>query len=403
MIKDYATFAFLNFKSRKLRTALTILGIVIGIAAVVSLISIGQGLNATLEEQFRALGGDKIIITPRGSSFGTGAPQSDIELDETDLDAIERVRGIESAGGMIFKIGQVEFHDEQKSTYVSGVPQDETKEIFTEINTLDVVEGRDLRSGDRNSALIGILLAQGDYFKKPVRLRDTLTIDGHEVKVVGVLGRIGNPQDDSQLIVPLDFAREIFDEPTQIDFIMAKTQAGFDPADVSDSVTRELRRHRNVEEDKEDFSVQTFDQILATFNDIFAVVQAILIGIAAISLLVGGIGIMNTMYTAVLQRTREIGLMKSIGARNKDIALLFIIESGFLGLAGGTIGVLIGLGVGLLVKIGADLAGIAFSTQTSPLLIIGSLLFSFLCGSLAGVAPAMSASALKPVDALRYE
>jgi putative ABC transport system permease protein len=403
MIRDYVRFALTNFKERRLRTFLTALGIIIGIAAIVGLISIGQGLENTIIDQFEALGGNKLIVTPKGGIPGTGAPVSDVTLDESDLDTVRKSRGIDEAGGMLFKLATVDYRSERKDTFVSGIPQDETKDIFTDINSFDVVEGRELTDKDGNTAIIGILLWEGTYFDKPVALRDKILINDVEFKVVGVLNRIGNPADDSQILIPLESARELFDEPTKVDFVMASVTDGSDPTRVAEVVKRNLRKHRNLEEDKEDFEVQTFEQILETFSEILTVVQAILIGIAAISLIVGGVGIMNTMYTSVIQRTREIGVMKAIGARNIDITLLFLIESGFLGLGGGVIGVLIGLSMGKLVEGAAALVGLPFGASFSPTLIGGALLFSFLVGALAGIAPSYSASRLKPVDALRYE
>ncbi|MFH1823570.1 MAG: FtsX-like permease family protein, partial [archaeon] len=139
--------------------------------------------------------------------------------------------------------------------------------------------------------------------------------------------------------------------------------------------------------------------------DIFGIVQAVFIGIAAISLVVGGIGIMNTMYTAVLERTREIGIMKAVGARNRNILTLFLIESGILGLVGGAIGVLIGIGLSTGVAfVAAQALGTTFLRAVFPwYLIVGALAFSFGIGSLSGILPAIQASRLKPVDALRYE
>ena len=151
--------------------------------------------------------------------------------------------------------------------------------------------------------------------------------------------------------------------------------------------------------------MRTAEQILGTFNNIFAVVQGVLVGIAGISLLVGGIGIMNTMYTSVLERTKEIGTMKAIGAKNSHILLLFLIESGLLGLVGGLIGVIIGLGMAksaeylATIYIGSPL----LQASMDPIIIFGALAFSFLIGTLSGIFPAMQASRLKPADALRYE
>ena len=142
-----------------------------------------------------------------------------------------------------------------------------------------------------------------------------------------------------------------------------------------------------------------------SFNNIFAVVQGVLVGIAGISLLVGGVGIMNTMYTSVLERTKEIGTMKAIGAKNSHILFLFLVESGLLGLAGGLIGVIIGLGMAK----GTEYAATAYigspllQASMDPLIIFGALSFSFIVGTLSGVLPALQASKLKPVDALRYE
>ncbi len=151
--------------------------------------------------------------------------------------------------------------------------------------------------------------------------------------------------------------------------------------------------------------VQTFEQVMKSFQTIFGMVQAVVIGIVAISLLVGGIGITNTMYTSVLERTRDIGIMKAVGARNSDILKLFMIESGMLGLVGGAVGIMIGVGLSKAVEITiSKLYNFVYLKASFPwYLILGALAFSFLVGSISGVMPARQAAKMKPVDALRYE
>jgi len=163
-----------------------------------------------------------------------------------------------------------------------------------------------------------------------------------------------------------------------------------------------MRRDHDVKEGEEDFTVTTSIQLIEGFNNILDVVQIVLIGIAAISLFVGGVGIMNTMYTSVLQRRKEIGVMKSIGATNTDILMIFLFESGILGIIGGVFGVIFGLMLSKGVEIAASLAGVdILKAYVSIPLVIGALLFSFIIGALSGFMPAKQASKLQPVDALR--
>ena len=187
--------------------------------------------------------------------------------------------------------------------------------------------------------------------------------------------------------------------------ITVKVKPNEDVNKVADEIEDRLRRDRGQKAGEEDFRVQTSEQLAQTFTTIFSIVQAVFIGIAAISLVVGGIGIMNTMYTAVLERTREIGIMKAVGAKNSDILTLFLVESGILGLVGGAIVVLIGvlLGVGASFIAGQALGTGLLKAYFPWYLIVGALIFSFVVGCASGVLPALQASKLKPVDALRYE
>ena len=402
MIKDYIALIFRNFARRRIRGWLTILGILIGIAAVVSLISLGQGLQTYINEQFESMGVDKIMISPGAGIFETMS--TDIKLTQDDVDAISRVTGIKVVGGIMFRLTQVKFKDETKTTWVIGLPQDETKEIIKSMQSMRILHGRDLKEEDKNKIVVGFSLYKGDFFDKEVKIGDIISIKKEEFKVVGVLDKIGNPQDDSQLYISLKEAREIFDEPNNYDFLMAQVDKGANVETVSETIKKQLRKTRNVEEGEEDFSVTTSEQMMSTASSIISIVQAIIVGIAAISLLVGGIGIMNTMYTSVLERTREIGIMKAIGAKNKDIASIFLIESGLLGLGGGVLGVAIGVGFSKLVEFGASAAGYGIIRATFPwYLVLGSLLFSFAVGALSGTMPAIQASKMKPVEALRYE
>ena len=401
MFKDYFLIVIGSLRRRQLRSWLTIIGILIGIAAVIALVSLGQGLESYVNQQFEDMGADKIMIMPSGGFAGMSLGK---KFTPDNLDDINKVRGVKLAGGMVYKSGKIKFGDDTKDVFIIGFPQDDTKEIFESMGQFKIEKGRDLGKDDTKSVIIGIALHEDNFFKRNVNLRDNLIIDGVEFKVVGIVKRIGNPSDDSQVYIPTKEARELFDEPEDSQYIMAQVAKGADVNLVAKDIEDALRKSRNVEEDEEDFSVQTSEQLMSSFSEILKVVQVVIIGIAAISLIVGGIGIMNTMYTSVMERTREIGIMKAIGAKNSDISLLFLIESGLLGLIGGLIGLALGASISKLVEFGAASAGYGIlKVSFSPMLIFGSLFFSFIAGALSGTMPAIQASKLKPVVALRYE
>ena len=404
MLKDYFFLALGNLRHRGLRSWLTILGIFIGIAAVVSLISLGQGLQGFIDEQFEQVGGDKIIIQPRVFAPPGSVTEEELILTQNDLEAIRKVPGVDDAEGALTRTSVAMNGKEQEIAYINGVTE-RYLEFFAGTDFTEPIEGRQLRDTDRNKVLVGYNHVFGNIWGKKLRVGSDIEIKGKEFEIIGVLAKQGNPGDDNSVWMQKETFRELFATGNDEGIIIAKTEKGFNPDEVAEEIEDEMRDERNERIGQETFSVQSFSQLLQTFTDIFAVVQAILIGIAAISLIVGGIGIMNTMYTSVLERTKEIGIMKAVGAKNNDIFLIFLIESGLLGVVGGVIGIALGIAIGKGVEY------IAFVQLGSPFLkavfglplILGALAFSFVIGAASGVLPAMQAAKLRPTDALRYE
>ena len=403
MIKDYLKIPWKEIKRRKVRSWLTLLGVFIGIAAIVSLITLGQGLENAISKQFEALGKDKLFIMPAGGLWGMGAAT---QLTEDDLDTINGVSGVKLATGMGYAFGKMEYNDQIHYGFISGLSTDpDERALIGEANSWKIMEGRSLRKGDKFKAVLGFEHTNDNLFERRVEVGDKIDIHDVEFKVVGFLEKIGSPPDDQSALIPIDAYEDVFDAENELGFIIAQAKTAEDPNKVAEDIEKELRKDHDVDEGEEDFTIQTPDQFLESFNVILNVVQIVLIGIAAISLLVGGIGIMNTMYTTVLERTKEIGIMKAIGAKNSHILLLVLVESGLYGLGGGIIGVALGVGFAKLTELAFTLAlGPSFLLiKMDWLLIIGTLAFSFLIGCISGIAPARRASKLNPVDALRYE
>ncbi|NOQ38595.1 FtsX-like permease family protein [archaeon] len=405
MISDYFSYAFKNLKHRKVRTWLTMIGIVIGIAAVVSIISLGQGLENMIIGQFEDMGADKITIMPGSSIFSAG--MATIPLNQKDYDVIKRTRGIVNVAGMIYSSIRVEYKEESEYTFVIGMPLDPgSKRIFDSMQNFKLDYGRDLKDGDGNVIVVGSSVAKDDkIFERGVVLGSKITINGVDFKVIGVLETLGNEQDDRSVYINIERARDIFDNKDEFDVLFAQAKQGFDVSEVAEDLEKALRKSRDLKEGEEDFNVQTTEQLQESFGTIFSIVQWFLIGVASISIVVGGIGIMNTMYTSVLERTYDIGIMKAIGARNNDILTLFVIEAGTLGAVGGIIGVIVGGGFAKIIEIAAKnvLSVDLLKAHLSVELLVGAVLFSFIVGMASGALPAKQAASMKPVDALRYE
>jgi len=407
MFTDYLRISINNLLQRKTRSFLTIIGIVIGIMAVVALISIGQGLQESITGQFEKIGSDRIIIQGGIMSYGSPGLGSD-KLTQDDFEVIRDVLGVKTAAPVSFKIVEIEYKENRGITMISAMHEDYVEEMFLGMDLYEIEKGDMPKKGNRGNICIGSRLASGEFWgedgpKMIIRSKITLgeTNFEKEFRVNCIMKETGSPDDDSAIYMLMEDFKEIFNEPAdEYGVIFAKTKEGFDVDKVAEEIEEELKDARG----DENFQVATLEQVIESFGSILGILNMFLVGIAAISLLVGGIGIMNTIYTSVLERTREIGIMKSIGAKNNDILLIFLIEAGTLGLIGGIIGCGIGILLGKAVELAAHESGFTlFNALISPGLILGALMFSIAVGVVSGMLPARQASRLKPVDALRFD
>jgi putative ABC transport system permease protein len=404
MIKDYFLLALGNLRHRGLRSWLTILGVFIGIAAVVSLISMGQGLEAAITGQFGELAVDILDVQNKGVGFGPPGSTVIEKLNDNDLETIESVQGVEKVIPRLIKIGSLEYNEVSGFGYAIDIPEEEEFiEFIYDRFSFEAEEGRLLRAGDVGKVMLGNGFLESDDFGKDFRVGKTVKVNGKYLEIVGFLKQTDNFQLNNMVFMMNNDLEELFDIEGEYDLLIVQVRDKGEIENVAENIERKLRRDRNEKIGEETFTVSTPLQVLESVSTILNIINLIVVGIAGISLLVGGIGIANTMYTSVLERTREIGVMKAVGARNKDILFVFLIESGLLGLIGGTAGALIGLGGAISISNAANqaLGSELFQIAISYPLIIGSVSFSFFIGILSGIVPAMQASKLNVVDSLR--
>ncbi|MBR9703994.1 ABC transporter permease [Candidatus Pacearchaeota archaeon] len=404
MITDFFKLSYQNLLRRKLRSILTMTGIVISIATIFVLFGLSIGLDSAVKEQFRLLGTDKFFVQPKGQAgFGGGGA---VELTIDDSEVVEKVRGVNSVAYFVIGNAKIEYRTQQRFYMVLGLPGNkETQNLIFEAMNLEMDEGRFLKQGDKNKIVIGYSYKYANLFEKPLRVRDTIKLNEVEFEVVGILEQIGNPQDDQQVYINMDDFKDLFDSGDRVDMLWVQTKEGEDLNFVADEVKRRLMRSRGVTEKTIDFEILTPEEMLASFGTILNIITVFLVGIAGISLFVGGVGIANTMYTSVLERTKEIGTMKAIGAKNSDIITIFVTESGLLGIIGGAVGIILGIGIAKLIDYIAavQLQTTMLQTATPLYLIIGCLMFSFLIGAVSGYLPARQAAKIRPAETLRYE
>lgn len=391
---DFLLMAVNSIRHRKLRSWLTVVGIIIGVAAIISLMTMSRSLESTIQQQFETFGANRILISAKGFQ-GPGTLSQGLTAD--DVTTIEKIPGFKYVSPGLFRSAEVKYNKETGFTLIGALPAADY-ELFYEDSSIEIDEGRTIKDNEMNVAVIGSRVA-AEMFSKEIGIGNKITINKADFKIVGIMEEIGNAQDDNQINIPLEAAREVFNEPDSVDTIIAQVKSSSDIPQLQEKIEKELERKRG----DTNFQVLTATQILEQINQVLGVMQIVLVGIAAISLVVGAIGIMNSMYTSVLERTKEIGIMKSIGARNPDILQLFLMESGLIGLVGGLIGTAIGSGMALAVGPFAKNAGFPLIITLEPLVLVFGLLFAFIVGMISGILPAYQASKLKPVDALRYE
>ncbi len=404
MSSEYFKMAIKNLKARSLRSWLTILGIVIGIFLVISLLSLSEGLKESIMGELQMMGGELIVVMPGDISDMMTTMMGGIELDNRDIEAIRRASGVETVIEMPFSAAIVRHFQETKTTFIYGVDFNEGLPVLRDDMGWDVVDGEFPMPG-RREVMVGNLIPE-DVFPDLLP-GDSIVVKGKEFKVAGILRSLGNREDDLSIALDLQDFREVTGKREGSPVALARIIDGYDPNVVVENIERELEDsgRRRRDEDRPSFTVMTSETVTDMVESIMGVLQAAVIAFASIAIIVGGIGIMNTMYTSVKERTKEIGILKAVGARRKNIISIFLFEAGIIGLIGGVGGVILGVLLAILAETVLSGSGAMFYLEAhiSVWLILFGLTFSFVVGCLSGFFPARQAARMEPVDALRYE
>lgn len=405
--KEYYKIAARNLKMRSLRSWLTVFGIVIGVFLIITLLSLSEGIKDTISRQLTSLGGNMIFVMPGDDSNPlSGIMFGGDKLEKQDLLAIKKTDGVKAVLPAAYQSINTRLGSENKSIVVQGFPLFEGMDILKKFQGWSLSAGR-WPSAGRNEAIAGKKLSE-DIFKVPVKPGDVLNIKGKKYTVTGVLDSLGSKQDDSAIFMDIgEFQDLVGQQRGTAQMAMVQVDESANASIIAQKIKDSLRRvqRRAYGSDTLNFAVITSEKISDITGGVMAVIQFVILAFASIAIIVGGIGITNTMYTSVRERTREIGIMKAIGATNGAIMAIFLIEAGIIGFGGGIGGTLLGLAVAGLVQIYGQASPMFYFTASfSPWIIIFGMTFSFFVGCLAGILPARQAAKLRPIDALKkYE
>jgi len=392
------SIAFQNLKMQKMRSILTLLGIVIGIGAIVALFSIGDGLNQAVLAEFEKLGLDTLAVEP-GSELGFSTAVSRSLRDE-DIGIIENIPGVEDVMGFYEAAAIAEFRDKQTSIFVIGIEADDLP-FLEKAGYLEIIKGRHLEDNDRYSMIIHKTFAEEAFDEETLRVKDQLEINGQKFKIVGISedlsGAMGGGLVSNMVWFPKKTVQDFFGAEDPLEIMVKATDRSL-VDDVAEKIEDRLERAHG----EKDFYVMTTENILESAGLVLGLIQWVLIALAGISLVVGGIGIMNTVLMTVLERTKEIGIMKAIGATNTKVLSIFLAEATLIGGIGGILGVGFGLVLSGIVSFAANANGFPLPVGINIPIMIGAVLFAMVVGMVSGYLPARQAANLEPVEALRH-
>jgi len=406
--------AFQSLSLNRLRSFLTMLGIIIGVGAVVAIMAVGAGAQSSILENIQSMGTNLITISPGrergggpgGERFTNASDQEEQivagELKLEDYKALkQKAKLITGLAPVISRSSSVSYLGVNSEVSISA----STEDIF-KLQSYEIDKGNLFNSSDvANSSNVAVIGQQviSDYFGRINPIGEIIKIDGQNFTVIGTLKTIGSNMmgmnQDNVIFIPITTAQNRLYGIDTVDRIMAQVQ----DKDSIDQAIKEAenilkQKHNILPGESKDFEIRSQTQMLNTVSSVTNIFSITLSSIAAISLLVGGIGIMNIMFVSVTERTREIGIRKATGAKNRDILVQFLTESIVLSLTGGILGILFAVLISVILQ-----RFIGFNTTFTALSIILALSFSTIIGLTFGIFPAMRAARLNPIDSLRYE
>ncbi|MCU0620471.1 MAG: ABC transporter permease [Gemmatimonadales bacterium] len=402
MLGETVAVAFQSIRANKLRSLLTMLGIVIGVGAVITMVALGAGAQKAVEERINALGANLLNVYPGQMSFRGVASDQRVSLTVDDAEALERDAPLLSAVvPELSRNQQVKYGNQNLNVNVVG-----TTANYAAVRNYQVPHGRMFTAGDDASrqryAVLGSQVPEMLGTNPAAMIGQTLYVRGIPFEIIGILSEKGsqgwqNP--DEQILVPLQTARFRVFGTDRLRTIAVQVRDGTPIEQGMVDLERVLRREHKIRPAADnDFTIRNQREFLATQQAATQILTALLASIAAVSLVVGGIGIMNIMLVSVTERTREIGVRKALGATRLNILLQFLIEALVLCVTGGTIGILLGVGAAVALS-----RLLHWNTLISPASILIAFGFSAAVGLFFGIWPARKAASLDPITALRYE
>lgn len=397
MIREIAWMAARNIRHQKTRANITILGIVIGIAAIVALVSLGQSLQGAIDTEFAQLGTDTIYLSPANN---LGAASVFARIREEDLELIRQINGVKDVVPFYETAATAKYRNEEKGIFLIGIEPHQWSAL-DETGFGGITAGRPMEPNDEFVILLPERSAR-NMFDKPLGLRERVEIKGRQYRIIGFLKESESGLSGLGIFhygyVPAKTVQTEFNEKEATEGIV-QIQSGATPSEVAAKIEDRFLRKYN---DKR-VNAQTNEALAGQAAGVIGAVQGFLGAIAALALLVGGLGIANTTLMNVLERYREIGTMKALGATKHTILGIFLAEAMLMGAIGGLIGSLVGLGLSALVSHLAKTAGFNLPFTINYAAIAGAILFAMLVGMIAGFIPARRGANLDPVESLRYE